>query len=402
MRSKTVPGLVMSFLLVTMPVLVEAQDERDAAIARENEQREAMRNGIAAVVDAVNTGSFGVLVGAIDEDAMLEKIFGLRLIDQQVKKQFRDSYEERLPMMIEQSITQQQQSPVKARLLGFRSRGNQGLAVVRYDLENFQFAYHEYELTLDKRDGLVIVDWTDFFWGERFSDAVGESLVIAAPSDSAVRKLADFQNITANQIFKLGEALKAMLDFQVARYFEIVEGMDDELKRQRIVVHGGVQMTKRARARRQLRTALIALDRYFANDPLYTNLLLDYYFPTRRYEDARDSLQRLSARLGVEDAAMEARLSSAELVMRNTETAVQHAERALELEPDLELGWWSALRARNAARDFGAAVAALTTLEDEFGYTLDREALGKDKSLARFLESDEYKEWLASRSKASG
>ncbi len=399
MRSTALLGLLFASWLVAVPAL--AQDDRDAAIARENEQREAMQNGMIAVVDAVNMGSFGLLVGAIDAEAMQERIFGLRLIDQQVKKQFRKSYEETFPRMIEQSITQGQQTPVKAHLLGFRSRGNQGLAVVRYDLDNFQFAYHEYELTLDQKDSLVIVDWTDFYWGERFSDGFGESLVIAAPSDSAVRKLVDFQNISANQVFKLSEALKAMRDFKVARYFEIVESMDDELKRQRVVVVGGVQMTKKARARRQLRTALIALDRYFANDPLYTNLLLDYYFPTRRYEDARASLQRLSARLAVEDAAMEARLSSAELVMRNTEAAVQHAERAVELESDLELGWWSVLRARNAAQDFAGAVEALATLEDDFGYDLNPEALGKDKALARLLESSEYKEWRASRSSAS-
>ncbi len=395
--------LVVILAVLVLPAFAAAQGvDREAAMAREAEQREAMLNGMQAVVDAINDGSFAVFTGSINPEDMLERIFGLRLIDQRVKKQYRESFEDSLGQTIEQSITQRQQTPVRAHLQGFRSRGNQGLAVVRYDLENFQFAYHEYELTLDSKDQLVIVDWTDFFWGDRFSDAVGETLVIAAPSKSAARKLVDFQSISEKQIFQLTEALKAMRDFQVARYFEIVETMDDELKRQRIIVAGGVQMTKRARARRQLRTALIALDRYFAQDPLYTNLLLDYYFPTRRYEDAKASLERLSARLGVEDGAMEARLSSAELVMRNNEAALQHAERAIELENDLELAWWSVLRARNASRDFDGAVAALTTLEDQFGYDLNPEALGKDKSLARFVESPEYKEWLASRSKPAG
>ena len=402
---KGVIQLAIGLLVVTMPLVSGAQGsdaDREAAIARENEQRAAMQNGMQAVVDAINNGSFAVLAGSINADDMQERIFGLRLIDQRVKKQYREDFEESLEPMIEQSIKQRQQSPVRATMLGFRSRGNQGLAVVRYDLENYQFVYHEYELTLDSKDRLVIVDWTDFFWGERFADGLGEMLVIASPSKSAARKLVDFQNISEKQMFQLTEALKAMRDFQVARYFEIVESMDDELKRQRIIVVGGVQMTKQARARRQLRTALTALDRYFAEDPLYTNLLLDYYFPTRRYEDARASLERLSARLGVEDAAMEARLSSAELVMRNNEAALQHAERALELEPGLELAWWSALRARNANRDFPGAVAALTALEDQFGYDLTAESLGKDKSLARFVDSPEFKDWLASRSKPAG
>ena len=399
----------ITFLLLLLTAglagpLAWSQDDsdREALIARENEQREAMRNGMLAVIDGVNSGSFAVLAESIDQEDMLERIFGLRLIDQRVKKSFRENFETTLEPMITQLVVGRQQEPVKAKLLGFKSRGNLGRAVVRYDLANFQFSYHEYDLTLDARDQLVIVDWTDFFWGERFSDSIGIGLVSAAPTSSSVRKLVDFQNITESQLFQMTEGLKAIRDRNVPRYFEIVEGMDEELRRQRVIVHGGVQMTKQVRARRQLRTALTAMAEYYPDDPLYTNLLLDYFFPTRRYEDARTSLERLKARLEVEDAAMEARLSSTELVMRNAEAAVEHAERAIELEQDLELAWWAALRARTAASDFAGAVAALTTLEDSFGHDLNPEALGKDKSLARFVESSEYREWAAGRGDAGG
>ena len=99
---------------------------------------------------------------------------------------------------------------------------------------------------------------------------------------------------------------------------------------------------------------------------------------------------------------MEARLSSTELVLQNADAAVEHAERAIELEAELELGWWAVLRARTAAADFAGAVTALTTLEDKFGHDLNPEALGKDKSLARFVASPEYQEWAAGRGNAGG
>lgn len=399
--ARIICGLWIGWVVATaIPAQAVAQDdERAALIAREQEQQEAMQNGMLAVLDGVSDGSFAIFAAAIDREAMLERIFGLRLIDQRIKKQFRERFDDTLEPMIAQSILQRPDEPVRARLLGFKSRGNLGRAVVRYDLGDFQYAYHEYDLTLDDKDQLVIVDWTDFFWGETFSDSIGEGLVTAAPNNSAVRKLVDFQGISEAQIFKLSEALKAIRDRQVNRYFEIVGTMDDELRRQRVVVLGGVRMTKKARARRQLRTALTSLAEYYPDDPLYTNLLLDYYFPTRRYEEARDALVRLRDRLDVDDAAMQARLSSAELVMQNAEAALAHAERAVELESDLELGWWSALRARTATGDYAGAVAALTTLEDRFGHKLEPEALAKDRSLARFTESAEYQQWAASRSK---
>ena len=395
------PSLVLTAVLFATAAAAETDPEREAAVARENAQREAMQSGMQSIVDGINSGSFELLAAAIDPDDMLERIFGLRLIDQRLKRQYRENFAERLESTVEQTVGQRQNQSVKARLLKFASRGNQGKAVVRYELENFQFSYHEYELTLDERDRLRVVDWTDFYWGERFSDGVGETLVIAAPGKPAVRKLVDVRNLSESQLFQVTEALKAIRDFQVARYLEIVGGMSEELKNQRVIVVGGVHMAKQARARRQLRTMLTVLAEHYGDDPLYSNLLLDYYFPTRRYEQARDALERLNRRLEVDDAVHEARMSSTALVMRDVEAAAEHAEKALELEDDLELAWWSALRARVAVENYPAAVEALERLENVFDHELEPDALAKDRSLARFLASPEYAAWLEARPKAS-
>jgi len=397
------PGLALIAVLLAGAAAAESDPEREAAIARENAQREAMQSGMQSIVDGVNSGSFELLAAAIDPDDMLERIFGLRLIDQRLKKQYRENFAESLEPLVEQTVGQRQNQSVKARLLKFASRGDQGKAVVRYELENFQFSYHEYELTLDERDQVRVVDWTDFFWGERFSDGVGESLVIAAPGKPAVRKLVDLRSLSDSQLFQVTEALKAIRDFQVARYLEIVGGMSEELRNQRVIVVGGVHMTKQARARRQLRTMLTTLaEQDYGDDPLYSNLLLDYYFPTRRYEQAKGALERLNRRLDVDDAVHEARMSSTALVMRDVEAAAEHAEKSLELESDLELAWWSALRARVAVEEYSAAVEALKRLESDFGHNLDPEALAKDRSLARFLASPEYTAWLEARPESAG
>jgi len=381
-----------------------ADTDRDAAEQREAAQREALETGMRAVVDGINAGSYAKFAEAIDSDDMLDRIFGLRLIDLRVQKSFRDQFDETLERTLQLSVTQGQEAPVKAVMLAFASRGDRGRAVVRYELENFQFAYHQYELTLGKRDELVIEDWLDFFWGERFSDGVGITLVAATPGKPAVRKLLDTRTATDAEIFELSEALKAIRDYNVPRYFEIVESMSEKLKGHRLVVLGGVQMTKQARARRQLRTALIALDQYYADEPLYANLLLDYYFPSRRYEDAKGALLRMSAELGIEgnDSVHEARMSAAELVLGDTEAAASHANRAVELEPELELGWWSALRARAALADYPGCIEALDKLSGDFGHALERDALARDRSLGGLVSSPEFAAWIESRTPDDG
>ena len=129
-------------------------------------------------------------------------------------------------------------------------------------------------------------------------------------------------------------------------------------------------------------------------------MLLDYYFPSRKYEEAMQALLSLQSRLGVQDAAMDARLSAASLVLGNTEDALSYADRAVQVEPGLELGWWSALRARTAVNRFDGAVVALDVLEKTFGYTLGPEAFESDPSMADLLLSEEYETWLASREPA--
>jgi tetratricopeptide (TPR) repeat protein len=352
----------------------------------------AFRDGMQEIVARLNEGSSDRFIAATRQDEMVDRIFGLRLIDQKVKRQFEDDLEYRYEGLINSAFPSGDEA-IRATLLGVESRGDRGRAVVRFDLPDFQFNYHEYELSLDEKNRVVVDDWLDYLQGERFTDGIGMMLVRAAPGQPAVRKLIDFQNVRDSDLFQFTELLKAARDRRADRYVEIINGLDERLRGQRVVVLTSVQLAKQIRNRRMLRTALVEMARYFPDEPLYSLLLLDYYFPARMYEEALRALQRLDDRLGVDDAAMQARLSAATLVMGRAEDANGHADAAVELEPGLELAWWSALRARAAVSDFARAVAALQRLENEFGHQLDRAALERDPGLAGLLDSDEYARW---------
>ena len=388
------------YLLVVLALwlpLASAQDDaREAEKRAELERQEIFRAGFQEIVADLNNNSFERFALAVDRDDMLERIFGLRLIDQKVKQGFRENFEANLVGIL-QSAFAATEGNIRAAWLGFGSKGDRGKAIVRYDLPDFQFSYHEYELRLDGKGRVVIVDWIDYLDGEKFSDGVGLQLVATNPGKPAVHKLLDFQGPTEQQTFQMTELLKASRDMQVDRYFDILGNLDDKLRSQRVVVLTSVHLTKATRNRRKLRTALIDVDKYFPEEPLYSLMLLDYYFPSRKYDQAMQALLRLQSRLGVPDAAMAARLSAASLVMGNAEDALSHADEAVRMEPGLELGWWSALRARTALGQHAGAVEALDELEKTFGYTLGPEAFEQDPSMADLLLSSEYEKWLDSR-----
>ena len=387
---------LLAGLLCWLPAAFAQDDSREAQQQAELERQAVFRAGFQEIVTDLNNNSFERFAHAIDREDMLERIFGLRLIDPKVKKSFRESFDDNLVNILKSAFANTEGN-IRAAWLGFGSKGDRGKAIVRYDLPDFQFNYHEYELRLDGKGRVVIIDWTDYMDGEKFSDGVGVQLVAMNPGKPAVRKLLDFQGPTDQQTFQMTELLKASRDMQVDRYFDILGDLDETMRSQRVVVLMSVHLTKATRNRRKLRTALIDVDKYFPEEPLYSLMLLDYYFPSRKYEQATDALLRLQTRLGVQDSAMAARLSAASLVLGNAEDALSYAEQAVQIEPGLELGWWSALRARTAMAQYGKAVEALDQLEETFGYTLGPEAFEKDSSMADLLLSREYEAWLESR-----
>ena len=393
MKSNALPGSLLIFLFAFATMASAQDDAREAERQAELERQEIFRAGFQDIIDDLNKNSFERFAHAVDQEDMLERIFGLRLIDQKVKKSFREGFDEKLEGFLKSAFASTEGN-IRAAWLGFGSKGNRGKAIVRYDLPDFQFNYHEYELRLDDSGRVVIVDWIDFLDGEQFSDGVGFVLVSLNPGKPAVRKLMDFQGPTEQQVFQMTELLKASRDGQVDRYFDILETVDEELRRQRSVVLMSVHVTQATRNRRKMRTALIDVDKYFPAEPLFSLMLLDYYFPTRKYDLAMETLLRLKSRLGVQDSAMSARLSAAALVLGDTEEALTFAEEAIQLEPGLELGWWSALRARTALEQFDRAVEALDVLEKQFGYTLSPQAFEKDPSMAALLRSKEYEDWF--------
>ena len=360
------------------------------------QQQQIFESEFPLIVESLNLGSFDLFASSIDKSDFLDRIYGLRLIDQGVKKRFTESMESQFAGMVSNGFDGPKDQ-VNGTLLGIESRGDRARAVVRYNLPNLQFSYHEYDLRLDEQGRVIIIDWTNYLRGQRFTDETGTALVQAMPSPQASRKLLNVQYVEDADLFQFTELLKAGRDQKTDRYSDIYKNLPPALRGQRVVVLMHVALARAVNNRRFLREALVEVYTYFPDEPLFGLMLLDYTVPTKRYDESITNLQRTYEKLGFDDAAMEARLSAITLVQGNAADAAAYAERAVLMEPGLELGWWSALRARAAIADFPGAVEALQQLEEHHGHTLGSAELQRDKSFAALLASDEFKAWEASR-----
>ena len=397
--STRIQSLIASLLFATLCVVAHADEVEDPAEIEARKQ-EAFQAGAASIVDDLNYEFFDSFVGAINQQDMLDRIYGLRLIDQRIKRQFEENLEGSWAGLIMGGVVSGRGVPeegLRFTLLGVESRGDLGRAVIRADLDNFQFNYFDFDLRLDQHEKVVIVDWINFLDGQAFSQGVGLYLVLAQPSKSALRKLLDFSNASERELFQFGELMKAGRDGNLAKFNELRDSIQPRFQRQRIVVESGVRVAKNVRRRREMVAALGIMAEHFPEEPLYSLMLLDHYFPQKKFEEGLAALQRLRDKLDVEDAAMDARMSAALLASGNPAEAVAYADLALGREPGLELGWLSALNARNAVGDFAGTVAALTQLEGEFDYDLSPETLEKSRVFGKLMASEEFSAWLETR-----
>ena len=146
------------FVIIAAPVW--ADDVVDPA-KLEAERQETFELGFAFIVESLNLGSIDLFAANMDSSDFLNRVYGLRLINPSVKKNFSESMVNRFPSLIRDGFRDgfgDSKGDIKATLLGVESRGDRGRAVVRLDWPNMQFGYHEYELRLDESGRIVIVD----------------------------------------------------------------------------------------------------------------------------------------------------------------------------------------------------------------------------------------------------
>jgi tetratricopeptide (TPR) repeat protein len=390
------PKILAPLVLLLAAHAAVPQTELEAQAAAEAIKQEAFRQGMTDVVGSLNSGSYVNVTRALDRDDFVDRIFGLRLIDGTLKRDFRDDMKEpdKWNGFVESLFQDEAEKGIRGTLLLVESRGDRGRAVVRYDMSFFRANYHEYDLRLDSNGHMYIIDWKDYYWGHTATDRIGLMLVQARPNENAARKLVSLSNAREPQIFQVMEILKATRDRDFNRFTQIMEAMDEKLRKEPSIVKLGLDTARAARKRRVQRDMLTIIDENYADDPLFAQALMDLYLPAKRYQDALDTLDALGNHLRIDDALIKARKSSILLAMEQVEDAHALAMESVEQEPGLELGWWSVLRARVTAENYGSAIEALEVLEDDFDHSLGPDALSKDPMFRPLMLSAEYRTWF--------
>jgi hypothetical protein len=349
-------------------------------------------------LEGMDQKSFEMMQDYLDQTDLTNRILSHQSVQPDVEQMFRSDFWNIIERGVS-SVLPPEGSKVKGELIQFEFEDGQGRACVRFGYPNHDFQFHRFELRHDRRGRLKISDWFNSNKGLTFSALMGEELLTAKPTKEATRRLLSIGTPTDLQLFQATELLKAIRDREAPRFFEIYNEFDDQLKKVPWIAKNAVFMAHNLKDIDRFARTLDIFADVFADDPDMALLLSDYYLIVQDYERALTALQRFEQHFAVNEGALPARLSAIALAAGKLEEAETFAVEATTNEPKVELGWWSLLRVRTAAKDYQGALAALTYLEDNFGHRLDARKLRRDKfrAFTKLASSQEFKDWRAGR-----
>ncbi len=376
---------MVTLAMTTAPLLFAAQSNDE--LARENLQ---------AIIEDLNNDSFKSFHAAIDKKQLLGRVIGTYLIEKDIRDQLDELFSEWVQDMFIASFPPSE-SDIVGTLVAFEGYGDTARALVRYESSGYRFAYHVYEMTVGSKGRVGIVDWTDYYQGALFSREAAESFVAALPSQQATQQLLQNKDVDEGQLFQVSEMLKAVRDNSQPRFFSIYDAMEEPLKSERIVAALNLQMALSWNDRARLGRAVESVAAAYPNDPLFSQRLIEFFISMSQFDRAITELETLQKGLGVVDGATESLKATAAMALGDMQRAEEFALSATQAEPDLELSWWSLLRARTAAGDYAGATEALSQLEDRFGHLLIPQKLRRDRFLRVLIDQQEYKDWRAGR-----
>ena len=227
-------------------------------------------------------------------------------------------------------------------------------------------------------------------------------LVGRMPSKRSVASILQINDPSEAQLFQAGELMKAATNMNPPRFFQIIDGLDAALRRDPFVISLNFGFCRYVGDPTRINAAVEDVVASFPGDVRFSLRLAEFYIERRLFAEAIEELELLQGKggLSLTDGALESLKATAAMALGDFERAEAFAVSATEVEPDLELGWWTMLRVRTAAADYTGAIEALTQLEDRFGHLLIPQKLRRDRFLKVLIEQQEYTDWREARDAA--
>jgi hypothetical protein len=369
-------------------------DERDMAEGLSDDQLVAVGREFADAVNSQDVDRLGRLVGV---EQLGGRAAATLTVDAAQQAEYVQGFMANGSLVVSSLIDQLHAQGGTATYLRVRTFDGMRGPLVRYDLGD---AGYNYLLLIaepvTRRGAPEVVDIFLATSGQKLSDTIGAvSQLLVRPSDSMLERL--FGRVVVDT--DLNQTLVAIGNLQrsgdTPGAYKELSKLPEAVRNHRVILNLSVQLASLL-DENLYRQELARLAEYHGDDPTTAFLLIDYYFYAGDTDAAMASIDKMETAFGA-DATLELLRASLLLAAGDTTTAIDHARKGIELEPDHEDVRWTLVTAFMVGERYADGIEALEGLEDRFGYAFDATSFEDNEIYAGFVRSPEFTAWMSDR-----
>ena len=348
-----------------------------------------------AVQKEMAAGSADALNGAIDADAMIERISRNVDAPDAFKKAFVRSAASSLKFG--QQVLTAMEGGGTYSFLRLKTDGGATRALFRLLPAAGGLNYHE--LVIERRDGkLRIVDILIYITGDLLTDTVRRMYVKGAAEVN--KGLLDKLGGSDQLLVKYGHLLEKMgAQVREGKPKEALTSwglMPEELQKEKLVMTLRVMAAGQIDDEEVYLRAIDAFQKAYPRDTAVDLIAFDGYFLRKKWEETFKTVDRLDQRLGG-DPFLEVLRGNVWGAQEKWDNALECFLRGAKAEPSLVVAHWSVAGAALKVKNWKEVSRTLLILERDL--KIEMTDLTEAEDYAEFIKTPEYREWMKARLK---
>ncbi|MBD3671113.1 MAG: hypothetical protein HUJ29_10100 [Gammaproteobacteria bacterium] len=345
------------------------------------------------IVQGFNLRDHQPFSDALDIEAILDKSLDSFLLERSFREEFRNSFSKTGADKLGQNILASLGDYGMAKLINIQPSDTGAQALMRLDFGDSGNGYMILDLITDGQGKVRVTDWFDYSAGQKYSASLSQLVALFSPTPTIVGTVFDIATDREEQTRLIMDLFEKQQQGDYEAVVKSFLSLDETLKSNRALNFFAVQAANLSGDDQLYLATLENVERHFSTDPTLQFVLVDYYFLKGDFNKAIQSLENIHQDFGTEDAAIYSMLSNAHYEAGEIEQAINHASRAIEIEPEYENGYWSLFSLHIQTQRWQDAVAVARILESRFDYDLGPSSLEQAGGYQSFIASPAYQAW---------